>query len=129
MSKFERIRHIDLGQYIREKGERFVAEATRALEGKAKRNSPWRYGNLRRSIKGKHDRLEGEVEAHAGYSAYLEYGTGEHAEGGTGRKTPWTYLDEATGQWVTTTGSKPQPYMRPAADELVKQLNDIWRRL
>lgn len=33
-----------------------------------------------------------------------EYGTGEFAEKGDGRKTPWKYFDAYLGEWFTTTG-------------------------
>lgn len=47
------------------------------------------------------------------YSAYIEYGTGEFAEGGKGRKGGWRYKD-AHGQWHFTFGMHPQPYVRPS---------------
>ena len=46
---------------------------------------------------------------------YVENGTGEEAENGEGRPTPWTYKHPKYG-WVTTRGMVAQPYMRPAAD-------------
>jgi HK97 gp10 family phage protein len=49
------------------------------------------------------------------YDIYVEYGTGEYAENGKGRITPWTYKHPKYG-WVTTRGMVAQPYLRPAAD-------------
>jgi len=40
--------------------------------------------------------------------------TGFGAENGKGRKTPWTYYNKKLGQWVTTSGMMPQPFLRPA---------------
>ena len=50
------------------------------------------------------------------YGPYLEYGTGEYAESGQGRKGGWRYMD-AKGNWHFTLGMHPQPYMRPTALE------------
>lgn len=37
---------------------------------------------------------------------YYEYGTGNKAEKGGGRTTPWWYRD-SSGKWVKTSGSRP----------------------
>ncbi|WP_238902673.1 HK97-gp10 family putative phage morphogenesis protein [Clostridium sp. YIM B02506] len=47
------------------------------------------------------------------YAVYVEFGTGEFAENGQGRKGGWTYKDPITGETVFTWGQDPQPYMRP----------------
>jgi len=57
----------------------------------------------------------GTVSTNIEYAPYIEFGTGIEAEGGLGRKTPWTYFSEKYG-WVTTSGHKPYPFMRPARD-------------
>jgi len=46
------------------------------------------------------------VGTNSEYAIYNEYGTGIHAEGGRGRKTPWRYVDSrGEGHW--TRGMKP----------------------
>lgn len=47
------------------------------------------------------------------YAFYPEFGTGEFAENGAGRKGGWSYKDEE-GNWHYTKGQKPKPYLRPA---------------
>ena len=47
------------------------------------------------------------------YAMYVEYGTGEFAENGSGRKGGWSYQD-AEGNWHHTNGMEPQPFLRPA---------------
>jgi len=47
------------------------------------------------------------------YAVYVEFGTGEFAENGQGRKGGWTYKDPITGETVFTWGQDPQPYIRP----------------
>ena len=60
--------------------------------------------------------LVDDVGPEVGYGPYLEYGTGEYAESGQGRKGGWRYKD-AHGNWHFTMGMHPQPYMRPTALE------------
>lgn len=50
------------------------------------------------------------------YAPYVEYGTGLFAEKGGRKDVPWKYEDDK-GNWHTTSGQKPQPYMRPALNE------------
>lgn len=55
------------------------------------------------------------------YAPYVEYGTGA---GVGGRPTPWKYQD-ANGHWHTTTGSKPQPFIRPAVQNHLDEYQQI----
>lgn len=50
------------------------------------------------------------------YAPYVEYGTGLFAEDVGRTDVPWRYKDEE-GEWHTTSGQHPQPFMRPALDE------------
>ena len=45
-----------------------------------------------------------------------EYGTGEYALKGNGRKKPWVYKDER-GNWHTTHGKKPLRPLQKAFDK------------
>ena len=60
---------------------------------------------------------ENELTAYVGtnveYAVYVEFGTGEFAENGRGRKGGWVYQDPS-GEWFFTYGQEPQPYLRPA---------------
>jgi hypothetical protein len=47
------------------------------------------------------------------YAVYVEFGTGEFAENGNGRKGGWMYKDPS-GEWFFTWGQEPKPYLRPA---------------
>ncbi|MGK0577490.1 HK97-gp10 family putative phage morphogenesis protein [Macrococcus capreoli] len=58
--------------------------------------------------------LSGVVSVGADYAVYVEFGTGIFATHGTSaKKIPWVYQSE-DGEWVTTYGSPPQPFWRPA---------------
>ncbi|GFZ30732.1 hypothetical protein CSC2_12580 [Clostridium zeae] len=47
------------------------------------------------------------------YAIYVEFGTGEFAENGQGRRGGWVYNDPITGEKIFTYGEHPKPYMRP----------------
>ena len=101
-----------------EKNVAIMKKICALVEGEAKRNAPKGAGDLRRSIDSK---VEVEGKAVIGivftpleYAPYVEYGTGLFAEGGNGRKNvPWVYQDDE-GEWHSTSGMHPHPYMRPA---------------
>lgn len=96
-----------------------LGKACALVERSAKQKAPKGNGDLRRSITSKVDDVkhEGIVFTPLEYAPYVEYGTGLFAEDGNGRKdVPWHYQDEK-GEWHTTSGMKPHPFMRPALNE------------
>ena len=99
-------------------------QACIGVEGAAKRGAPARTGNLRNSIT--HKVEEGEMTGHVftsvPYAPYVEIGTGIYSSQGDGRKTPWVYVDPATGEKVFTRGSRPHPYMKPAVDNNISAI-------
>lgn len=91
------------------------------VERSAKELAPKDKGDLARSItstiENDDDGLIGVVFTPLEYAPYVEYGTGLFAENGNGRKdVPWCYQDDE-GDWHTTSGQHPQPFMRPALEE------------
>ena len=86
------------------------------VENDAKARCPSGTGQLRASIKHRVIGNEGEVGTNVVYAPYVEFGTGIYAEAGNGRQTPWKYQDR-NGNWHTTRGMTPRPYLRPALDE------------
>ena len=89
------------------------------VERSAKEKVHVQTGELRRSITSKVENngleVTGTIYTPLEYAPYIEYGTGLFAEKG-GRPTPWCYQDDK-GEWHTTSGQPPQPYMRPALNE------------
>lgn len=71
--------------------------------------------NLKTSLDYKVDLEEMSVTIGVGesYAIYVEFGTGEFAENGMGRKGGWVYTDHVSGETRFTWGQEPQPYMRP----------------
>ena len=92
-----------------------LGKAGALVERGAKMKCPKDLGNLARSIQYDVEGNTCTVSAPLEYAPYVEYGTGLFAEQG-GRKTPWTYKDEE-GNFHTTSGQRPQPFLRPAFNE------------
>ena len=94
------------------------------VEKSAKQKAPKDTGALRRSITSKVEGNQGIIFTPLEYAPYVEYGTGLFAESGGRKDVPWNYQDDE-GKWHSTSGQKPQPFMRPALEEnkaLIKQI-------
>lgn len=48
------------------------------------------------------------------YAIYVHEGTGKYAREGEGRQTPWVYFDEKRGEFYTTEGIPPNPFLEDA---------------
>lgn len=87
-----------------------------------------RTGNLRNSIT--HDSVSDDhsvtivVGSPVDYAPYVELGTGVYASDGKGRKTPWRYQDNK-GNWHTTNGMPPRPFLRPAVENHIKEYREV----
>ena len=90
------------------------------VETTAREKAPKDTGALRRSIESKVESNGGEMRGIVftplEYAPYVEYGTGIFAEGGGRQDVPWNYQDDE-GNWHSTSGQHPKPFMRPALDE------------
>ena len=97
-----------------------IGKACALVEAEAKKKAPKDTGALRRSITSKVDTsgsdIVGIVYTPLEYAPYVEYGTGLFAEERGRKDVPWCYQDDK-GNWYTTSGQKPQPFMRPALNE------------
>lgn len=107
------------------KYEAALGRACALVEREAKTKAPKDTGALARSIESKiekdGDEIRGVVFTPLEYAPYVEYGTGLFAEDGGRRDVPWNYQDDK-GEWHSTSGQKPQPFMRPALDENREQI-------
>lgn len=93
-----------------------LGKACAIVEASAKQKAPKGDGDLRRSIASKVEDDIGTVYTPLEYAPYVEFGTGLFAESGGRTDVPWSYQDEE-GEWHSTSGMKPHPYMRPALEE------------
>lgn len=100
---------------LENKANQWLAEASGEIQGQAARNSRVDTGQLKGSWNYKVD--ENKKEAFIGSplenAIYEEYGTGEYAVNGDGRKTAWKYKDRK-GTWHYTKGKTPNRTLQRA---------------
>ncbi len=105
-----------------------MGRACLLIEAAAKKNAPKGNGTLRNSIESKVDvdgkDVIGTVFTPLEYAPYVEYGTGLFAEGEGRKDVPWSYQDDE-GEWHSTSGMKPHPFMRPALNDNQKRVKEI----
>ena len=105
---------------------RGLTKAAMLVESQAVLLVPVNTGGLRGSIG--YQVNESELVAYIGtnceYAIYVEFGTGEFAENGNGRKGGWLYK-APNGEVRFTYGMPPQPYLRPAFRKNQKAIRDI----
>lgn len=105
---------------------RWLFEACILVQGQAILLAPTQTARLKGSIDYQVD--EGELAGYVGtnveYAIYVEFGTGEFAENGRGRKGGWVYQDPS-GEWFFTWGQEPQPYLRPAFRQTRKEIESL----
>ena len=105
-----------------------LTDACLIIERRAKELAPKGNGELRRSITSEVNGGEGVVYTPLEYAPYVEFGTGLFAEEGGRTDVPWCYKDDK-GEWHTTSGMKPQPFMRPALDQCREDVFKIFGRV
>lgn len=111
--------------------EKAMGKACAVVEAAAKQNAPKDTGALKSSITSKVEvegkEVIGTIFTPLEYAPYVEYGTGLFAESGGRKDVPWNYQDDK-GEWHSTSGQKPQPFMRPAIednrDKIIKILKE-----
>ena len=111
-----------------EKMGQAVRKACALVERSAKKKAPKDTGALRRSIESQvrvsGNSIDGIVFTNLEYAPYVEFGTGIESEKGGRDDVPWRYQDEK-GNWHTTSGQPPQPFMRPAIKENREKITGI----
>ena len=94
---------------------RFLEEAASEIESQAQRNSRKDTGQLKGSWA--HIVDDGKMEATIGSplenAIWEEFGTGEYAVKGDGRKGGWSYQDDK-GDWYHTKGKNPTSTLQRA---------------
>lgn len=91
---------------IGSKCEGFLGAATGEIASQAADNSPIDTGQLKGSWGTAVEGNTGIVGSGLEYAIYQEFGTGEYAAKGDGRKGGWAYQDD-NGNWHFTKGTKP----------------------
>ena len=106
-----------------------MQKAVLLVERSAKQKVPKGTGELGRSITSdvetEANEVRGIIYTPLEYAPYIEFGTGLFAEAGDGRKdVPWCYQDDE-GEWHSTSGQPPRPFMRPALNENREQIKRL----
>lgn len=97
----------------------YLYEAAGAITSQVKRNSRVGSGQLKNSWTYKVDESQGEavIGSPLENAIWEEFGTGEYALHGDGRKGGWYYQDEK-GNWHHTYGKTPHRAFKRAFDSL-----------
>ena len=105
-----------------------MEKAALIVEGQAKLLTPVDTGGLRDSIDHQVDNDDGKITGKIGspldYAIYQEFGTGEFAENGAGRKGGWGYTTP-DGSKHFTMGTKPKKMLRTSFIKNKKRVQDI----
>ena len=108
--------------------ESALSKACALVEASAKQNAPKDTGALRRSIESKVEMngndMVGKVFTALEYAPYVEYGTGLFATKGGRKDVPWKYEDDS-GEWHSTNGQHPQPFLIPALNDNREKIKEI----
>lgn len=109
---------------------RWLFEACMLVEGQAVLLAPVQTARLKNSIDYivDQDEMVGYVGTNVEYAVYVEFGTGEFAENGRGRKGGWVYKDPS-GEWFFTWGQEPQPYLRPAFRQNKNRIESLAKQI
>ena len=107
--------------------EKALNKSCLAVENEAKKQCPVDTGDLRNSITHEVEDNVGYVGTNKECAPYVEFGTGIFASEGNGRDTPWSYQDDE-GNWHTTIGQKPQPFLKTALDKQKKNVIKIFKQ-
>lgn len=119
----------DIKKQMNVVSEAAVEAALLFIEAQAKSLSPvGNSGELRdkidHQVESRGKDIIGKVGSPLEHALYVEFGTGEFAENGAGRKGGWSYQDPS-GEWFFTWGQDPQPFMRPAFRRNKKQIEQL----
>lgn len=121
----------EIKRNIKQVTERAMLSACLIVEASAKSNSKVGSGDLRdtitHNIKQHSDQLIGQVGSPLMYAPYVEFGTGEFAENGNGRKGGWVYKTP-DGEFHFTMGMKPDPFLRPAFRDNKENIKNIFAK-
>lgn len=108
---------VQVKNVMEDKAIAFLEEAASEIESAAKRNSRVDSGQLKGSWTHLVDEsaLEATIGSPLENAIWEEFGTGEHALHGDGRKGGWSYQDDA-GDWHHTKGKTPNRTLQRAFD-------------
>ena len=115
-----------IGRDLIENTKNCMKTACLKVENEAKKRCPVGKGTLRASItntvEAEDKTVKGYVGSNLSYAPYIHQGTGIYALEGNGRKeVPWVYCDEK-GEYHSTEGQKPTPFISDAIEGLQSEI-------
>lgn len=113
---------------INEKADIGLTKVGELIKGQIAKNAPADKGGLRGSIEYE-KQINGQnssvtIGSTKAYAPYVEYGTGEFATNGVGRKGGWRFKD-SQGIWWFTKGQHPTHFMRDSFQQNEKKTHTI----
>jgi len=111
--------------------EAFLYEAGGELQARIQRNSKVDTGQTKGSYQYKVNEAANECQVGSDLenAIWEEFGTGEYALKGNGRKGGWVYKSQKDGKFYRTKGKKPRRPMERAFDsvksKLIKRISEI----
>lgn len=118
----------EISKQIHAATQRAIEAAALHMVGEVKDRAPVDSGELRKSIGKNISSQGGEAVAKVGsslqYAIYQEFGTGEFADNGAGRKGGWIY-EGPDGKTHFTRGTKPKKFLRDAFRANKKNIKTI----
>lgn len=125
---------VHVKEALDEKALQFLEEACSEIESAAKRNSRVDTGQLKGSWSHQVNEADGKatVGSPLENAIWEEFGTGEYAAKGNGRKGGWTYQDDK-GNWHKTKGKKPNRTLQNAFESkkaaIIRRAKEIFKEL
>lgn len=125
---------IQVRDALDDKALQFLEEAASEIESAARRNSRVDSGQLKGSWAHLTDdsAYESTIGSPLQNAIWEEFGTGEYAAAGDGRKGGWSYQDDA-GDWHHTKGKTPNRTLQRAFDStkaaIIRRAKEIFKEL
>lgn len=122
--------HVKVQDIIEDKAVAWLHEACGEIEAQTKRNSRVLSGKTKGSFQHRvnESKLEGYIGSNEENAVWEEYGTGEYALNGDGRKGGWYYVD-AEGKGHFTRGKKPSRAFYKAYTSLKSKLQEAAKNI
>ncbi|MBO5957544.1 MAG: HK97 gp10 family phage protein [Bacteroidales bacterium] len=126
----------EVKEAIRENSWAILEEITGELESQVKRNTRVKTGQTKNSwqhvVVEDGENLVGIVGSNHENAIWEEFGTGEHALQGDGRKGGWWYKDDE-GKWHHTFGKKPSRALHKAfsssKNKIINRIQNVFKGL
>jgi len=108
-----------------------LLEASAKLVSQTAQNTPVKTGQLKSSWQADVKENVVTIGSTVEHSIWVEFGTGDYALNGDGRKGGWAYEDPKTGETIWTHGMKPRrPFWNAyntLKPRLIKHIQDTYR--